>query len=65
MYQRQIAQELKQMAGDYPIVTVTGPRQSGKTTLVQHVFPTKPYVNLENPDTRSLANSDPRSFLEQ
>jgi uncharacterized protein len=65
MFKRQVAEELKKIAKDYPVVTIVGPRQSGKTTLVQHVFPKKPYANLENPDTRSLATSDPRGFLEQ
>lgn len=65
MFKRQIAAELKKLAKDYPVVSVIGPRQSGKTTLVQHVFPKKPYVNLENPDTRNLATTDPRGFLEQ
>ncbi len=63
MYFRQIERELKNLVKDYPVVTVIGPRQSGKTTLVQHAFPTKAYVNLENPDTRLLAGSDPRGFL--
>lgn len=65
MYQRQISTELQSLARDYPVVTVIGPRQSGKTTLVQHTFPNKPYTSLEDLDTRNLARSDPRSFLEQ
>ena len=44
-------------------VAVTGPRQSGKTTLVRKVFPDKPYSNLENPDIRKFAVEDPRGFL--
>lgn len=44
-------------------MAVTGPRQSGKTTLVQAVFPEKPYVSLEEPDKLELAMSDPRGFL--
>lgn len=51
------------MAASYPVVTLIGPRQSGKTTLVQLSFPRKPYVNLEAPDTRELAAEDPRGFL--
>lgn len=47
----------------YPVVTVTGPRQSGKTTLCQRVFRRKPYVNLERIDERSHASTDPRGFL--
>ena len=46
-----------------PIVTVTGPRQSGKTTLCRVAFPDKPYVSLETPDVREEATRDPRSFL--
>ncbi len=65
MYKRQIEDELKSLARDYPVVTVTGPRQSGKTTLVRLVFPDKSYTNLEDLDTRNLAKLDPRSFLEQ
>jgi len=48
-----------------PVVTVTGPRQSGKTTLCRETFPGKPYVNLERPDTREFARSDPLGFLRQ
>lgn len=65
MYHRSAASELKSLAKTYPIVTVLGPRQSGKTTLVQHTFPHKSYVNLEALDTQELAKMDPRAFLEQ
>lgn len=65
MFQRQVAKELESLARDYPVVTVIGPRQSGKTTLTRYVFPHKPYISLEDLDTRNLAQSDPRSFLEQ
>jgi predicted AAA+ superfamily ATPase len=47
----------------YPIVAVLGPRQSGKTTIVRACFPTVPYLNLEDLDTRMLAIQDPRGFL--
>lgn len=47
----------------YPIVTVTGPRQSGKTTLCRTAFPELTYVNLESPDNREFASQDPRGFL--
>lgn len=63
MIERTIAPVLKSLAGQYPVVTVTGPRQSGKTTLCRKVFPEKEYVNLESPDTRQFALSDPRGFL--
>lgn len=65
MYKRKIEEELKELAKGYPIVTVIGPRQSGKTTLVQHVFLNKPYANLETLDTRELASQDPRGFLKK
>jgi len=49
----------------FPVVTITGPRQSGKTTLARSAFPAKPYANLELPDVREFAASDPRGFLAQ
>lgn len=55
----------RQMAQTYPVVTITGPRQSGKTTLVKSVFKELPYVNLEYPVTRDFAKNDPVAFLEQ
>ena len=54
---------LKRVAGQYPVVTITGPRQSGKTTLCRKVFNEKKYISLENPDTRQFATEDPRGFL--
>lgn len=63
MFQRELENELRQAAADYPIVTLTGPRQAGKTTLVRSTFPEKPYVNLEALDTQELATVDPRAFL--
>lgn len=47
----------------FPIVTITGPRQSGKTTLSRAIFPDRPYVSLEDPDVRRAALEDPRAFL--
>lgn len=47
----------------FPVLTLTGPRQSGKSTLYRHLFPSCPYVSLEDPDTRLMAESDPRGFL--
>lgn len=64
MFQREIESELLELARGYPVVTVIGPRQSGKTTLVRHAFPKKPYVNLEAPDIRERVLEDPRGFLE-
>lgn len=65
MIPRTLAGKLARMAGQFPVVTVTGPRQSGKSTLVRDVFPQYRYVSLEDEDTRSLAAEDPRSFLER
>lgn len=65
MIQRALADTLQRLAKGFPVVVVTGPRQSGKTTLVQSVFPDKPYMSLENPDFRQFAIEDPRGFLAQ
>jgi len=64
MIKREISKELLASAGEYPVVTVFGPRQSGKTTLVQMAFPDKVYYSLEDPDVRMAAETDPRGFLE-
>lgn len=63
MIHRDISSFLQQSAAHYPVVTVTGPRQSGKTTLCRSLFPDKPYVSLEAPDIRQFASEDPRGFL--
>jgi len=63
--ERRISNALGQAAREYPVVTITGPRQSGKTTLVRHQFPDYAYVNLESPDDRRFAMEDPRSFLKR
>ena len=60
---RNLSQSLAQLAQYYPVVTVTGPRQSGKTTLCQAAFPRHRYVSLEPLDVRDRARSDPRGFL--
>lgn len=62
---RDLKPELLALAKDYPVVTLLGPRQSGKTTLVREAFPHKPYVSLENLDEKSFADSDPKFFLER
>ncbi|WP_019430186.1 ATP-binding protein [Limnohabitans sp. Rim47] len=62
---RQAHAVLLQRAALYPVVTVLGPRQSGKTTLCRMTFPDKPYVNLEQPDVRDFAQQDPKAFLAQ
>jgi uncharacterized protein len=63
MIDRTIEPVLKDLATKYPVVTLTGPRQSGKTTLCRKVFPDAPYANLERPDTREFAATDPHGFL--
>lgn len=63
MILRRLKEKLLKAAAKSPAVAVTGPRQSGKTTLVKTAFPHKAYVSLEDPDTREFASSDPRRFL--
>lgn len=65
MIQRLAKKELLELSTQFKSVAVIGPRQSGKTTLTKSVFPDKPYVSLENPDTRYFAEDDPRGFLSQ
>ena len=65
MIERDITPCLTGLFEQYPFVTVTGPRQSGKTTLCRATFPHLKYVNLEAPDVREFARSDPRGFLSQ
>jgi len=64
MIQRIAKVKLIDLASKFKAVAVTGARQTGKTTLVKQVFKSKPYVSLENPDTRNFALEDPRGFLE-
>lgn len=63
MIEREIVPCLTRLFGQYPFVTVTGPRQSGKTTVCRETFPDLAYVNLEAPDQREFAEADPRGFL--
>ena len=65
MIEREITHRLTTLFRQYPFVTVTGPRQSGKTTLCRAAFPDLQYANLEAPDQRDFAESDPRGFLAQ
>ena len=65
MIEREITPRLTALFRQYPFVTVTGPRQSGKTTLCRAAFPDLDYANLEAPDQRDFAESDPRGFLAQ
>ena len=63
MIPRKLSPVLLQAAGQFPVVTLLGPRQSGKTTLVRAIFPDHIYINLENPQTRTLYGEDPKSLL--
>jgi predicted AAA+ superfamily ATPase len=63
MIRRDAHPTLLRLARGFPIVAITGPRQAGKTTLARMAFPGKPYVSLEDPDMRSMAESDPRGLL--
>ena len=65
MIVRDLAPKLIWSATQSPAITLTGPRQSGKTTLCRSVFPRHPYVSIEAPDTRAFAAEDPRAFLAQ
>ena len=65
MIEREITPRLTTLFQQYPFVTVTGPRQSGKTTLCRAAFAGLDYANLEAPDQRDFAESDPRGFLAQ
>jgi predicted AAA+ superfamily ATPase len=63
MIDRTASKTILDLAKGYPIVAVTGPRQSGKTTLVRATFPDKTYVSLEDPDQLEFSQADPRGFL--
>ena len=63
MVQRIAKKKLIDLASKFKAVAVIGARQSGKTTLIKQVFKNKPYVSMENPDTRQFAIEDPRGFL--
>lgn len=65
MIERDLAPRLRAAAEAFPAVTLTGPRQGGKSTLCRALFPKHPYANLEAPDIRDSAIEDPRAFLAQ
>ena len=63
MIRRQATPLLVQMSKGFPIVALTGPRQSGKTTLARQAFPDKPYFSLEDPEVRQRLAADPKQFF--
>jgi hypothetical protein len=63
MIARTLTSKIIALAQKFQVITLTGPRQSGKTTLVKAAFPALPYVSLEEPDIRHIALTDPRGFL--
>ncbi len=63
MVDRTLKAKLLDLATKYPVITLTGPRQSGKSTLLKHTFPDFEYVSLEDIDMRGFAQNDPRGFL--
>ncbi len=65
MENRSIVESIRENLGKYPIIALTGPRQSGKTTFLRTAFSKYTYVNLEDPDLRTYAKTDPRGFLNE
>lgn len=65
MIARDAEKTIRTLLRGFPVVTITGPRQSGKTTLAKAIFSDKSYTSLEDPDIRLFAQEDPRSFLER
>lgn len=65
MIQRILSEQIMKYSRKFPVIAITGPRQSGKTTLVKSIFTGYNYVNLEEPDKRQFALDDPRGFLNQ
>lgn len=65
MIPRDAEKTIRALLRGFPVITITGPRQSGKTTLAKNIFVNKPYASLEDPDVRLSAQDDPRAFLER
>ncbi|SDH31643.1 hypothetical protein SAMN05421827_12122 [Pedobacter terrae] len=62
---RHVRKHIDQQKSKFPIIALTGPRQSGKTTLLKNIFSNYRYVSLENPDVRAFATEDPNGFLSE
>ena len=60
---REIVSHLRELERYFPVLSITGPRQAGKMTLLKHLYPDYQYLSLENPDLRQRAQEDPRGFL--
>lgn len=65
MRQRLAGQTIQKLAANFPVITVSGPRQSGKTSLTRNMFPDHEYVSLDNMEAREFAENDPRGFLDR
>ena len=65
MIQRTLQQKIRKASHNYPVLTITGPRQSGKTTLARATFADYKYISLEDLEVRAFALEDPRGFLGQ
>lgn len=65
MIKREISKELEEISHQFPVITITGPRQTGKTFLAKHCFKNLPYFNLEDMSVRDFAINDPKGFLAQ
>jgi len=65
MIERTLSEHVHRGAKSMPVVAISGPRQSGKTTLVKHTFPDYPYVTFEDLEIREFSKSDPKGFLSQ
>src|SRR4030065_1252349 len=63
MKRRTLGKNLISLARKFPVIPLTGPRQSGKTTLARTIFKNHDYVNLEEPDERAMALNDPKGFM--